>query len=179
MSSLNVRLSQFDDDIGIWTHASMGKGKAIKSFKTYWSMVLQMADKTKRRKNSVDCVYCRSQTRTYWLVQWILTKACFAVWTMFYDWFWYYTESPAEISRVPLWHPSAEFCKDKNKMAARYFKVKYDFSTNEARNKCHTLFSCDFVWAIHFLYYFYHLRSSSKSKSQFQGQISKITIFNK
>ena len=25
-----------------------------------------------------------------------------------------------------------------------YFKVKYDFSTNEARNKCNTLFLCDF-----------------------------------
>ena len=25
-------------------------------------------------------------------------------------------------------------------MAARYFKVKYDFSTNEARNKCNTSF---------------------------------------
>ena len=25
-------------------------------------------------------------------------------------------------------------------MAAKYFKVKYDFSTNEARNKCNTSF---------------------------------------
>ena len=58
------------------------------------------------------------------LVQWILTKACFAVWTMFYDWFWYYGVSRAEISQVPLWHPWAEFFKGKNKMAARYFKVK-------------------------------------------------------
>ena len=46
------------------------------------------------------------------------------------------------------------FFKGKNKMAARYFKVKYGFSTNEARNKCNTSFSCDFDWAIHFLYYF-------------------------
>ena len=61
------------------------------------------------------------------IVQWILTKACFAVWTMFYDWFWYYGVSRAEISRVPLWHPWAEFFKGKNKMAARYFKVKYVF----------------------------------------------------
>ena len=61
------------------------------------------------------------------LVQWILTKACFAVWTMFYDWFWYYGVSRAEISRVPLWHPWAEFFKGKNKMAARYFKVQYVF----------------------------------------------------
>ena len=30
------------------------------------------------------------------------------------------------------------------------FKVKYDFSTNEARNKCNTLILCDFDWAIHF-----------------------------
>ena len=36
--------------------------------------------------------------------------------------------------------------KVKDKMAVRYFKVKYDFSTNEARNKCNTLFSCDFDW---------------------------------
>ena len=64
---------------------------------------------------------------TWILVQWILTEACFAVWTMFYDWFWYYGVSRAEISRVPLWHPWAEFFKGKNKMAARYFKVKYVF----------------------------------------------------
>ena len=25
-----------------------------------------------------------------------------------------------------------------------HFKVKYDFSTNEARNKCNILFLCDF-----------------------------------
>ena len=54
--------------------------------------------------------------------------------------------------------------KIKNKMAARYFKVKYDFSTNEARNKCNTSFLCDFDWAIHFLYYFHDSRSSSRSK---------------
>ena len=112
------------------------------------------------------------------IVQWILTKACSVVWTTFYAWFWYYGMSWAEISRVPLWHPWEEFFKGKNKMAARYFKVKYDFLTNEARNKCNTSFSCNFDWAIHFLHYFYHSRSSSRSKSQFQGQISNNTIFN-
>ena len=96
------------------------------------------------------------------IVQWNLTKACFAVWTMFYDWFWYYGMSPAEISRVPLWHPWAEFFRDKNKMAARYFKVKYNFSTNEARNMCNTSFPCDFDWAIHFVYYFHDSRSPSR-----------------
>ena len=30
------------------------------------------------------------------------------------------------------------------------FKVKYDFLTNEAMNKCHTSFSRDFDWAIYF-----------------------------
>ena len=30
------------------------------------------------------------------------------------------------------------------------FKVKYDFSTNEARNKCNTSILCDFDFAIHF-----------------------------
>ena len=30
------------------------------------------------------------------------------------------------------------------------FKVKYDFLTNEARNKRNTSFSRDFDWAIHF-----------------------------
>ena len=64
----------------------------------------------------------------------------------------------------PLWHPWAEFFRGKNKMAAKYFKVKYDFSTNEARNKCITSFSCDFDWAIHFLYYFDDSRPSSRSK---------------
>ena len=39
----------------------------------------------------------------------------------------------------------------KNKMTIGYFKVKYDFSTNEAINKCNTSFSCDFDY---FLYYF-------------------------
>ena len=29
-------------------------------------------------------------------------------------------------------------------------KFKYDFSSNKARNKCNTLFPCDFDWAIHF-----------------------------
>ena len=28
-------------------------------------------------------------------------------------------------------------------------KVKYDFSRNEARNKCNTSFLCDFDWAVH------------------------------
>ena len=65
--------------------------------------------------------------------------------------------------------------KVKNKMAARYLKVNYDCSTNEARNKCNTSFSCDFDRAIHFLYYFHDSRSFSRSKSQFQVQISKLT----
>ena len=66
--------------------------------------------------------------------------------------------------------------KVQNKIAARYFKVKYDFSTNEARNKCNTSFSCDFDWAIRFLYYFYDSRSSARSKSPLQGQISQNTV---
>ena len=85
----------------------------------------------------------------------------------------------AGISRVPLWHPWAEFFKGKKKMAAKYFKVKYDFSTNEARNKCNTSFLCDFDWAIHFLYYFDDSRSSSRSKRQFQGQRSKKTTISR
>ena len=63
-----------------------------------------------------------------------------------------------------------------NKMAARYFKVKYDCSTIEARNKCNTALPCDFDQTIHFLHYFHDSRSSSRSKSQSQGQLSKITI---
>ena len=39
--------------------------------------------------------------------------------------------------------------------------------------------TCDFDWAIHFLYYFDDSRSSSRSKRQFQGQRSKHTIFNR
>ena len=96
---------------------------------------------------------------------------------MFYGWFWFYGMSWAGISRVPLWHPWAEFFKSKNEMAARYFKVKYNFLRNEARNKCNTSFSCDFDWAIHFFYSFYDSRSSLRSKSQFQGQISKKCNF--
>ena len=30
------------------------------------------------------------------------------------------------------------------------FKVKYDLSTNEVRNKCNTSIACDFDWPIHF-----------------------------
>ena len=30
------------------------------------------------------------------------------------------------------------------------FKVKYDFSTNDAGNKCNTSIVCDFASAIHF-----------------------------
>ena len=45
--------------------------------------------------------------------------------------------------------------------------VKYDFSTNEARNNCNTSFPCDFDWAIHFWYYFH---DSSRSKGKFQTQ---------
>ena len=56
--------------------------------------------------------------------------------------------------------------KVKNKMAARYLKVNYDCSTNEARNKCNTSFSCDFDRAIHFLYYFHDSRYFSRSNKQ-------------
>ena len=50
---------------------------------------------------------------------------------------------------------SGDFFKGKNKMATRYFKVKYNFLTNQARNKCNTSFSCEFDWAIHFLFFFF------------------------
>ena len=56
------------------------------------------------------------------------------------------------------------------------FKVKYDFSTIEARNKCNTSFSCDFDWGIYFLNYFDYSRSSSRSKSQFQGHVKNISF---
>ena len=42
----------------------------------------------------------------------------------------------SDTGRDVLWHPWAGFFEGKDKMAARYFKVKYDFLTNEARNKC-------------------------------------------
>ena len=71
------------------------------------------------------------------------------------------------------------FSRAKTKWPPNISKVKYDFSTKEARNKCNTSFSCDFDWAIHFLYYFDDSKSSSRSKRQFQGQRSKNTIFNK
>ena len=62
------------------------------------------------------------------VVKWhFVAEACFAVWTIFYGWFWFWGMSWAGISRVPLWHPWALFLKGKNKMAARYFKVKYNF----------------------------------------------------
>ena len=74
---------------------------------------------------------------------------------------WYYFVDPRLASR------SKVLSKVKNKIVARYFKVKYDFSTIEARNKCNTSFSCDFDRAIHLLYYLHDSRSSSRSKVQF------------
>ena len=64
-------------------------------------------------------------------------------------------------------------------MAAKFFKVKYDFSTNEARNKWNTSFSCYFDWAIHFLHYFDDLKSSSTvqgQKDNFKVKEAKIPI---
>ena len=71
------------------------------------------------------------------------------------------------------------FLRAKTKWPPDISRSNMLFSTNEARNKCNTSFSCDFDWAIHFLYYFYDIRSSSRSKRQFQGQISKNNLFNK
>ena len=56
-------------------------------------------------------------------------------------------------------------------------KVKYDFSRDEARNKCNTSFPCDFDWAIHFGNYY--SRSFSRPKGQFQGQARENISFNK
>ena len=58
-------------------------------------------------------------------------------------------------------------------------KVKYDFSRNEARNKCNTSFPCNFYWAIHFGNSFYYTRSFSRPKGQFQGQARENISFNK
>ena len=80
---------------------------------------------------------------------------------------WYYFVDPRLASR------SKVLSKVKNKMVARYFKVKYDFSTNEARNKCNTSFSCDFDRAIHLLYYLHDSRSSSRSKGQISRSIKE------
>ena len=80
---------------------------------------------------------------------------------------WYYFVDPRLDSR------SKVLPKVKNKMVARYFKVKYNFSTNEARNKCKTSFSSDFDRAIHFLYYLHVSRSSSRSKGQISRSIKQ------
>ena len=80
---------------------------------------------------------------------------------------WYYFVNPRLASK------SKFLSKVKNKMVARYFKVKYDFSTNEARNKCNTSFSCDFDRAIHVLYYLHDSRSSSRSKGQISRSIKQ------
>ena len=86
---------------------------------------------------------------------------------------WYYFVDPRLASR------SKGLFKVKNKMVARYFKVKYDFSTNEARNKCNSSFSCDFDRE--FIYCIIcmvqgHLQVQN---GKYQGQLSKITVFNK
>ena len=59
-------------------------------------------------------------------------------------------------------------------MVAKNFKVKYDFSTNKARNKCNTSFSCDFDWAIHFLYYFEDSGHLQDQKDNFKVKEAKI-----
>ena len=71
------------------------------------------------------------------------------------------------------------FCwsKVKNKMATKYFNIKYDFSINEARNKCNTSFSCAFDRAIHFLYYFHDSMSYSRPKSQISRSIKQNYYF--
>ena len=80
---------------------------------------------------------------------------------------WYNFVDPRLASR------SKVLSKVKSKMVARYFKVKYDFSTNEARNKCNTSFSSDFDRAIHFLYYLHDSRYSSRSKGQISRSIEQ------
>ena len=63
------------------------------------------------------------------------------------------------------------------------FKVNWAkiwYTANNASNKwlCSTSFSCNFVWKI-FVYDLHNLsclRSSSRSKSQFQGQVSKNMV---
>ena len=84
---------------------------------------------------------------------------------------WYYYVDPRLASK------SKVLSKVKKKMVARYFKVKYDFSTNEARNKCNSSFSFDFDRAIHFLYYSYGSRSSSRSKGQISRSIKQNYCF--
>ena len=58
-------------------------------------------------------------------------------------------------------------------------KVKYDFLTNKATNKCNTSISFNFDWEIHFWYYLNNSMSSSRSKGPFEGQIDENVIFNK
>ena len=84
---------------------------------------------------------------------------------------------PAEISRVPLWHPWADFLRAKTKWPpdiSRSNIMIYQQMKPGTSKFRPTSFSCDFDWEIHFLHYFYDIRLFSKSKSQFQGQISKI-----
>ena len=57
--------------------------------------------------------------------------------------------------------------------------VKYDFSRNEARNKCNISFPCDFDWAFHFVIYIDYSRSLSRSKGQFQGIVRENISSNK
>ena len=64
------------------------------------------------------------------------------------------------------------FLRAKTKWPPDISRSNMFFSTNEARNKCNTSFSCDFDWAIHF-WNFFEIRSSSRSKRQFQSQIRK------
>ena len=60
------------------------------------------------------------------------------------------------------------------------FKSKaISFSIRKVRKMCNTCtsISCDFDWAIYFWNYFNYIRSSSRSKGQFQGYLRENILF--
>ena len=74
--------------------------------------------------------------------------------------------------------PGRNFLRAKTKWPTNISRSNMIFQHMKPGTSVISQFSCDFDWAIHFFYYFYDLMSSSRSKSRFQGQTSKNTIFN-
>ena len=86
---------------------------------------------------------------------------------------WYYFDDPRLASR------SIVLSKVKNKIVARHFKVKYDFSQMKLGTNLiphfHVILTGQFISCIICMIQG-HLQGQ---KVKYQGQLSKITVFNK
>ena len=103
---------------------------------------------------------------------------CWEYLYVFYCWLLLIRVSLFTDCRITPWHPSEICARSRGKIQGQ-FQGQVLFSANKGRNKCNTLFSCNFHWKIHFLHYFNVSRSFSRSKGQFQGRQWKNIIYKK